>query len=92
MVTLGHSIEINSNQTIKVLFTKVAEVTPEFYNVMTGKMKKSTLKAKDSLRFFQTFESAAQAANCSIILSENLSDGQSIEGIAMQNPLTFKVE
>ncbi len=36
--------------------------------------------------------SAAKSANCNMILTEDINDGQVIDGIKVQSPFTFKVE
>jgi len=35
--------------------------------------------------------SAAKSANCSVILTENMNDGQVIDGVRIQSPFTLKV-
>ncbi len=35
--------------------------------------------------------SAAKNANCSMVLTEDMDDGQVIEGVTIQNPFTFQV-
>ena len=36
--------------------------------------------------------SAAKRANCTMLLSEDMNDGQVVEGVKIQNPFTFKMK
>ena len=36
--------------------------------------------------------SAAKSANCTMVLTEDMNDGQVIEGVKIQNPFTFQME
>ncbi len=36
--------------------------------------------------------SAAKSANCSMVLTEDMNDGQIIEGVKIQNPFTFQMQ